>query len=191
MIAITTKTTCLLLLLLSTTSASASYLETTLTKYYTISPRISQDISRELNWRSPIREHGVTYHGHTDWNISWNYKVQQVPRGCVINNIQTRIEIKYTLPTLDERITDKKTIDRFNTFNQALTKHEHNHGANGLKAANEIDTALHSIAPQRNCRQLDRYANQLGHGIIQKYIDIDNEYDRSTRNGRTEGAYIQ
>jgi len=172
-------------------SISASYPETNLTEYYTISPRAPQDISRELNWRSPIRENGVTYHGHTDWNVSWNYRVQEIPGGCAVTNIQTRIEIKYTLPTLDERITNPDIISRFDRFNAALTKHEHNHGANGLKAVSEIDEALHTLAPQRNCRQLDRQANQIGHGIIRKYIDIDNEYDRSTQNGRTEGAYIQ
>jgi len=172
-------------------NANASYLETTMTEYYTISPRAPQDILRELNWHSPIREHGTTFHGHTDWNISWNYKVQQIPGGCTISGIQTRIDIKYTLPILNERTTNAATVLRFKAFNDALIKHEHNHGANGLKAANEIDAALHSIAPQRNCQQLDRYANQLGHGIIQRYIDIDNEYDRSTQNGRTEGAYIQ
>ncbi len=185
-----------LLLLTITTAADATYLETTFTEYYTISPRAPQDILRELNWRSPIRENGMTFHGHTDWNISWNYKLQPVPGGCAITNIQTRVDIKYTLPKLDERITDSNITTRFADFNTALTRHEHNHGANGLKAAAEIDQALHALQTpeqdrQRNCRQLDRYANQTGHRIVQKYARLDSDYDRNTQNGRLEGAFIQ
>ena len=176
----------------SNAGIAGSYLQTNFTKYYTISPRTAQDIARELNWRSPIHENGNTFHGHTDWNISWNYQVQQLPDGsCALTNIQTSIETKYTLPKLDERITNQDIISRFNRFDKALTKHEHNHGANGLKAVSEIDEALHTLTPQRNCRQLDQHANQIGHNIVRKYIAIDNEYDRSTQNGRTEGAYIQ
>lgn len=182
--------------LLTVTLANASYMQGIVTEHYSISPRTVHDILPALNWRSPIREHGMTFHGHTDWNISWNYRVQPVAGGCVLTNIQTRIDIKYTLPKLDERITDQAIISRFNTFNEALVKHEHHHGDNGLKAANEIDlalTALQTPSPDApgNCRQLDRYANQLGHSIVQKYATLDTEYDRVTDNGRLEGAYIE
>ena len=159
-------------------------------KYYVISPRRPQEIKPELMRHSPIRAGNGSFNGHTDWYINWKYQPAPGPYGCQLHNIITRVHVIHTLPALSEYVTDKQTIDVFNTFNDALTRHEKNHGSNGLAAAREIDKTLSEIPPQRDCRYLSRMADDIASAIVQKYIQADDEYDRLTRNGETEGATI-
>ncbi|HHO59699.1 MAG TPA: DUF922 domain-containing protein [Thiotrichales bacterium] len=177
-------------LLLTALSAIAAPVETVQTIHYAIAPATPYDILRQLNWRSPIRGNNAIYHGNTDWNIKWRFTTQQQQGVCRIRDIHTTVTVTYTLPVLDKSVTDQNTIARFEKFSKALEKHEHNHGRNGLTAAKEIDDALQALKPQASCRQLEQTANRIGRGIVSKYSAIDDDYDRRTQNGRTEGAFI-
>ncbi|MFV2004414.1 MAG: DUF922 domain-containing protein [Gammaproteobacteria bacterium] len=179
----------LLFSLLSFT-ASAEIIESIEYKYYEISPRSVFEIKPELMRRSPIREGSGSFNGHTDWFIDWRYQARQGPQGCVALGIKTKVHVVHILPALSEYVTDQKTIEVFNNFNEALTLHEKNHGKNGLAAAREIDKALSEIPPQPNCHYLSRIIDDIGKSTIQKYIFADDEYDRTTNNGLTEGAVI-
>ena len=159
-------------------------------KYYEISPRTPYEIKPELMRRSPIREGGGTFNGHTDWFVDWKHQTRPGPNGCQLIDSRTSVRVIHTLPVLSSNVTDKKTIEVFNKFNAALTQHEKNHGNNGLAAAREIDKAFGELQPQRDCRQLSRSINDIANSIIQKYTRADNEYDRMTNNGHTEGAFI-
>ncbi|MBE9567070.1 MAG: DUF922 domain-containing protein [Proteobacteria bacterium] len=181
--------TAILLSMLSLTVA-AELKNTVEYKYYVISPRTVYEIKPELMRHSPIRAGSGSYNGHTDWYIDWKYHPAPGPYGCQLHNIVTRVHVIHTLPALSEYVSDKQTIDVFKQFNEALTRHEKNHGNNGLAAAREIDKALSEMPPQRDCRSLSRMADDIASAIVQKYIRADNEYDRITRSGETEGATI-
>ncbi len=178
------------LLSLISLSSVAQTVETVEYKYYIISPRSPYEIKPELMRSSPIRAGRDSFNGHTDWYIDWQYKSSPGPYGCQLHNVRTKAHVVHTLPALNRGVTDRQTIDVFNQFNTALTTHEKNHGNNGLLAAREIDKALNEIPPQQNCRYVSQMADDIGNRIIQKYIQADDEYDRLTRNGETEGAVI-
>ena len=178
------------LLYLISFGVNAETVESTEYRYYEISPRSAYEIKPELMRRSPIRERGGSFNGHTDWLVNWSFSSTSGAYGCQLNSYQTTVHVIHTLPKLSSYVTDKRTIEVFNTFNEALTQHEVNHGNNGLAAAREIDKAFSEIQPQQNCRNLERMINDIGNSIVQKYIYADREYDRTTQNGFTEGAVI-
>lgn len=179
-----------LFILIASFTSIAETIETVEYKNYVISPRSPYEIKPELMRRSPIRERGGSFNGHTDWYIDWKYQATPGSGGCRLNDIKTTVHVIHTLPALSENVTDKQTIDVFNRFNNALTQHEKNHGNNGLTAAREMDKLFSEIQPQQDCRYLSRMVNDIGNSIVQKYIHADNEYDRTTNNGETEGAFI-
>ena len=180
----------IVLLLSINLNTKAETIETIEYKNYIISPRFPQEIKPELMRNTPIRERGGTFNGHTDWYIDWQYQTRQETGACRIHNIQTKVHVIHTLPALSKNVTDVQTITVFNKFNNALTKHEKNHGNNGLFAAREIDKAISEIQPQQDCRYISRMINDIGNAIVQKYIFADSEYDRVTQNGLSEGAVI-
>ena len=177
-------------LLLASTSVVAETIETIEYKNYLISPRFPQEIKRELMRNTPIRERSGSFNGHTDWYIDWRYQTRQEANFCRVSKIQTKVHIVHILPMLSDRVTDAQTIAVFNKFNGALTQHELNHGKHGLSAAREIDAALSNMSAQRNCRYVSRMIDKIGNTIVRKYVFADNEYDRTTQNGRSEGAII-
>lgn len=190
MIASEQCTLLLFLLLLPITSARAETVETVEFKNYVISPRSAHEIKPELMRNTPIRERSGSFNGHTDWRVDWQYQMKQAPDACHIQHIVTKIHVVHTLPVLSEAVTDKHTIEVFNAFSDALTQHEKNHGKHGLLAAREIDETLKTLQPQSDCHLLARLVDDIGNAVVQKYIFADNEYDRTTQNGRTEGAAI-
>jgi len=178
------------ILLLLSFNIIAETVESVEYKYYEISPRSPQEIKPELMRRTPIRAGSGSFNGHTDWYINWQFQSAPGPNGCQITNTLTNVHVIHTLPALSEHVTDKQTIDVFNKFNSALTQHEKNHGDHGLSAAREMDKVFSEIQPQPNCRSFARIVNDIGNAIVQKYTQKDNEYDRLTNNGATEGAVI-
>ena len=177
-------------LLLTSVTALAETVESTEYKYYEISPRSPYEIKLELMRRSPIRAGSGSFNGHTDWYINWNFHSAPGPYGCQLIDSRTKVHVVHILPALSEYVTDKQTIEVFNRFNAALTQHELNHGSNGLAAAREMDKAFSEIPPQPNCRMLSRMVDSIGNSVVQKYTQKDNEYDRLTNNGESEGAVI-
>ncbi len=171
-------------------SAAAETIESVDYKYYEISPRTPYEIKPELMRRSPIRAGSGSYNGHTDWYIDWKYQTAPGSNGCRLVSVQTRVHVMHTLPSLSEYVTDEKTIEVFNKFNAALSQHEKNHGDHGLSAAREMDKIFSEVQPQRSCRDLARMLDGIGQSIVQKYTQLDREYDRTTNNGETEGAFI-
>lgn len=184
------KTLLAIQLIFTSFSALAETIETIEYKHYLISPRSPYEIKRELIRNTPIHDHGSSFNGHTDWYVDWNYRSTSTPSGCQLSNVQTKVHVVHILPALTENVTDKQTIEVFNKFNAALTQHEKNHGNHGILAAREIDQSYAQIPPQQNCRYLSRYIDEMGHSIVQKYIRMDDDYDRTTNNGATEGATI-
>lgn len=168
----------------------AQAIESIENKYYEISPRSPYEIKQELMRQSPVRAGSGSYNGHTDWYINWSFLATRDSYGCRATQIQTKVHVVHILPALSANVTDQQTIEIFNKFNTALTAHEKNHGNNGLLAAREIDKALNEIQPQRDCQSLTRMINNIGNSLVQKYTAKDNEYDRITNNGFTEGAVI-
>jgi len=177
------------LLFLSFT-VTAETIESVENKYYEISPRSPYEIKPELMRRSPIRAGNGSFNGHTDWYINWKFRSTPGPYGCQLIDSRVNVHVVHILPALSEHITDKQTIEVFNKFNDALTQHEKNHGNNGLSAAREMDKIFNEVQPQPNCRTLARMIDGIGNSIVQKYTQKDNEYDRLTNNGESEGAVI-
>lgn len=171
-------------------TAIAQATESIENKYYEISPRSPYEIKQELMRQSPIRAGSGSYNGHTDWYINWSFQATRGPDGCRASQIQTSVHVVHILPALSAHVTDQQTIEAFNKFNAALAAHENNHGNNGLLAAREIDKAINEVQPQRDCQSLSRMINNIGNSLVQKYTLKDNEYDRVTNNGFTEGAVI-
>ena len=102
-------------LLVFSFSINAETIESVEYKYYEISPRTPYEIKPELMRRSPIREGGGTFNGHTDWYVSWKYQSGPGPYGCQLNNIQTTVHVVHTLPVLDRKST------RLNSSHQIIS----------------------------------------------------------------------
>jgi predicted secreted Zn-dependent protease len=59
-----------------------------------------------------------------------------------------------------------------------------------MKAAKEIEAAVLAVKPASNCEDLELAANTAAQTILMKYQALDEEYERKTDHGRSQGATL-
>jgi len=72
----------------------------------------------------------------------------------------------------------------------ALLAHEKGHGQFGIDMAEEIERTFRKMKYSGDCEVFSASANKKAYEILEKYKRMDNQYDRQTGHGKTEGAYL-
>jgi predicted secreted Zn-dependent protease len=147
--------------------------------FYDIYPDSKDDLSRERT------------KGHTHWHVKWRYNWKKKDNNCEINQVNTFLTVTYTMPRIpNTHIVSADVLDSFDRYYEALFKHEQEHKNSGLYAALEIEDAIINLDAFRSCRDLDAAAEKTGNAIIKKFNKRDEDYDRETDHGGTEGVRI-
>lgn len=157
--------------------------------YYEIDPIGEKTVYKELDGKTPIAIEEQKYLGSTDWNVSWRYYFRNSSNECYINVVYTDVDIKYTMPKLRQK--RGVTLDRkrkFDAYYDALLLHEKGHGELAVKAAKEIERVLPKTDPASNCEAVGEKANGVGLQILNKYKQLQEEYDEKTGHGEEQGA---
>jgi len=113
--------------------------------------------------------------GNTRWNINWVFDTQRGITSCSLQNVETNVQIDYTLPLWPGRLTatDKTLIDQWNNYSDSLRAHHCEHGKTGIDAALEVKATLQQLPSQRSCTSLQVEADALARSIIGKYKNIE------------------
>jgi predicted secreted Zn-dependent protease len=161
------------------------------TSYYYIDGPSATVLSAQLDKNGPVGADGNRHPARTRWDIKW--KLQPVQHGttCVIDEAAVVIGIALTLPKWrgeEKGPTSLKT--RWTKFIQSLQRHEEVHKQHGVQAGTDIEAALRAVEPASNCENLESRANHAAQKIVSKYQRLDEEYDRQTAYGRTEGGTL-
>jgi len=118
-----------------------------------------------LNRDSPIREDGVTFHGHTSWTIDWSYKWSLVGDGrCAIKDVRVDVKANVLLPDLIAG--DRETSLKFARFLLKLIEHEMGHVQIAEEAGARIDRSMQNIPPMSNCQALSAEVDRTAHEIL-------------------------
>ena len=171
------------------TPALAHVVEKEVREFYDVRQSAGMSLLDALNATSPVREKGQTFHGHTAWEIRWNFRWQVSGAGlCEITSATTHVSVKMTLPRLV--MSTKETNAQFQNYYPALLAHEQGHGRNAIDAAHQIDRAIAGLRPMSDCQALEREANRTGLAMLNSARQRDIEYDAKTQHGCTQGACL-
>lgn len=159
------------------------------TTYYDVTGHTAGEIRRDMDWQSPFRVLGKNYVAETHWRIDWQYRSREVKTSCVIESVQVDTYITVTLPRLrNVQEVDPAVLARWQSYIRAVRKHEHGHTEIARQAARELERALLALPPQESCFALRGLARRTAERVIEKYADIDKEYDRETAHGSKTGS---
>ena len=157
--------------------------------YYYVNGRTASEIRNDINRNTPFGRGSKKYDAHTDWHVNWHFRWNKSGGLCRITKVWTRVNVQYTLPKLNDSAALPRPLQqKWNTYYEALIRHEEGHGNIGVRAANEVENEIRNMPAQPNCRQLEIDANRLGNEIIDKYHELEKEYDRKTNHGMKDGA---
>ena len=151
----------------------------------------SKNLREDLNLATPVVYDGKPFHGYTDWRVSWQYRWQPTDGGCRIGSVTTTVAITYTLPNAVTLPLDQRLREAYDAYLVALTAHEKGHGRIGIDAAKAIERALDGMLHAGDCRQLADIANAKANEILDKYKQLNRDYDQKTSYGKTQGAVLK
>lgn len=177
----------ILSLSVSATAESQPLVNTSYT-YYVVTPQSPFDIISRLNSATPIQEHGEPFHAYTDSYVKWRFQWMTRDGYCAISEVDVSVDIRFTLPELGAAPRDVKDI--WNKWYPKLLRHENNHKQHAVEIAKEIERGITRLPKEKNCKLLEKKANNLGHRLLKRLRQMDRLYDERTNHGETEGAWI-
>jgi predicted secreted Zn-dependent protease len=155
---------------------------------YAISGSTPSDLRLEMNSKGPRgNAGGQVFDGYTRWSVIWRYRYNNFGNTCAITSVATSVTVTITLPKWDDEITaDNNTRSKWSRYLAALELHERGHRQMGIDAAKEIDRVISGMSGR--CDALEARANEAGKAILNKYRQLDLDYDRDTDHGAMQGA---
>ena len=161
------------------------------TSYYYVDGPSATVLAAQIEQNGPRGADGKRYVGKTKWDVQWKFKHEQSGVTCEMKEVAVAVGVAQTLPKWR---SEKKGVaalkTRWQQFTDALKRHEDGHKDHGIAAGKEIEAALLAAKPASNCEDLAASANSAADVIVKKYQKLDQEYDRKTGHGRTQGAAL-
>jgi len=157
--------------------------------FYTVTGDTVKALWANVLARTPVAQNGKKHVAYTRWQVNWRFWWQHNGENCDISKVNTQLDVTYTLPKLEsETTTPHDVTERWNRYYAALFEHEQGHKNLGLQAAQEIEQQISNMGARADCTQLEHDANRIARDVIEHYIDIEKEYDRTTNHGLNTGV---
>jgi predicted secreted Zn-dependent protease len=161
------------------------------TSYYYIDGPSATVLAAQIDQHGPAGADGKRSAGKTKWDVQWKFKHAQQGITCTMKDVAVAVGIAQTLPKWRGEAKGAPTLKtRWQQFSDALARHEDGHKQHGLAAAREIEAALLAAKPASNCEDLAVAANSTADAVVKKYQKLDEDYDRKTGHGRSQGATL-
>jgi predicted secreted Zn-dependent protease len=161
------------------------------TSYYYVDGPSATVLAAQIDQNGPPGADGRRHAGKTRWDVQWKLRHEQHGVTCAMKEVAVAVGIAQTLPKWRSEAKGAAALKtRWQQFFDALRRHEDGHKGHGLAAGKEIEVALLAAKPASNCEDLAAAANSAAEAIVKKYRKLDEDYDRKTDHGRSQGASL-
>ena len=183
-------TACLLLVV--SAPAAAEYAVSEQQRYYEIDAVDLDGMRAQLADRRPIDQHGRTLHtALTRSEFEIDYTLVSEHGACHLDALRLTLDVTVTLPRWRPlESPPKRVIQRWERMLTALTRHEHSHRDNAVRAGQDLHTRLADMPSAPDCAELERAISHQFQRMLLRYQWREQMYDRRTRNGVEEGATL-
>lgn len=158
--------------------------------FYEIFPSDISSLNQELDLKAHTKADNKLYRAQTQWQIELSYQWEAVGDNCRISNVDTVLNVTYTMPKLFSDGLDQGIEAKFNRYYKALMNHENGHKQQGLQAAKELSLIIRNMPSMSSCKKLQQRVSEKSNMVIKKYQELDKDFDRYTVHGRSQGAYL-
>jgi predicted secreted Zn-dependent protease len=162
------------------------------TEYYDVSGNSAAELVKQMKSKGPSTPGGRKVFGYTKWFIKWQYNYDTRDSGVGIISPSVTLQITYRFP---RRTGEKNAPDPFatewNRFVTALTSHERGHGTNATTHAEMLYTTLNTRRRFTTRAELDEFVRKEGEKALSEARKWDDDFDKRTEHGVTEGAVLK
>lgn len=157
-------------------------------RYYPVTGATIEGIRNQMEQSGPS-SNGNRFFGSVQWQVTWDAQWRPVGHQCQVTKANIRTDITYTLPQWQPTQRPAQAVQQqWSRFYSALKLHEDGHREHGV----EVSRALLEKLQGRlgNCQTMQQDLNAIANQTIQAYNQADQEYDRRTQHGVTQGAWF-
>jgi predicted secreted Zn-dependent protease len=158
--------------------------------FFSVSGTSAQEIIESLRLSGPREENGTPRTAQFSWYIEWNWP-EKIYQGLLVpdySNLSVSSELSLVFPCWVEYEQSPSDIQkRWAVLASAIAVHEQGHLERFLKGQEQLREGLLEYAkevPLPSPAQM----NERGHTYLQSIRKEDIEYDKKTKNGKTQGV---
>jgi predicted secreted Zn-dependent protease len=157
--------------------------------YYEITGTTANDLRAQMDRLGPVSRFNSRHDGYTDWYVNWSYPYSTTNSSCTAGPIGVKVTITFIFPKWEAPSeTPKGLVEDWTNYLNALQTHEHGHKAVAIEAGREILRSLKALPAYRSCEELEQAADITGQQILIGFRQKENDYDRDTAHGITQGV---
>ena len=159
-------------------------------EYRDISGNNQDALTAALRQVGSSNEKGDRFAANTRWQLRWNFRVEQHPgASCGLASAKTELDIHMTLPRwMPPKNASPALVKRWNTFADALRKHEDGHRDLAIEAARVVTDRVGAVPSENDCATLKKRLERIADDTLREYKDKESSYDVTTMHGQTQGA---
>jgi predicted secreted Zn-dependent protease len=156
-------------------------------KYYSIQGTDFKSINESMMSNRP---NGAN--SGNEWHIGWKFTFQMHDGQCYLINPSVSKKSIIILPKWDNYKQGNKAIQKeWMRYSKALKTHQLGHVNFANQAQASILQMFESFQPLEKCSEVKKEANREARAILKKYYAKDAVYEKSTKEGATQGAQLK
>lgn len=159
-------------------------------RYHDVEGDTAAELLASLKRVSYAKPNGDTFAAaNTRWRLRWNISVQPTKAGCALESATTGLDIEMNLPRWTPPAGARPgLVKSWDTFTDAVRKHEDGHRDIAIDAVREVDRRLQGARTARSCDALRKNLGRIAESVVREYRAKDDSYDVTTMHGRTQGV---
>lgn len=155
-------------------------------KYYPVTGETEDELLQSMLRNGPS-QNGRQFFALTESQTGFRWGTHKNNGTCKIVNLSVTTDVVVTLPQWAEASATPSLAPRWKVFETALQNHERWHVGSARQATREIYEALKDMSAP-DCLLAENKAKQVAQEILNANERKNEEYDRSTGHGRSQGA---
>ncbi|OHB33808.1 MAG: hypothetical protein A2X79_08220 [Desulfuromonadaceae bacterium GWB2_53_15] len=162
---------------------------------YSINPHVTESIDyynitgmSETELWQQMKENGQPFNDNKRhaasvfYNVIWNVHTLMNEESCLINKVEVLLDVKYHMPHWSNQDSAPSNLrDWWARCYDVLLRHENGHRDLAEKAAREVQQKISEIPPHKTCKDLTETVNNTGNSVIDKYHQLQLDYDERTK----------
>jgi predicted secreted Zn-dependent protease len=158
-------------------------------RFYEVEGTTRDELIREIRSKGPVSGTRRVW-GRHEWDLRWSYRSAHSSGLCRMTEVRITLESVTTLPrwTTRER-ADSSLVLAWDAMIEALRVHENGHRDIAYRAAREVQRTLRRTTDP-NGSFLGTRANDAARETLERYREINRQYDEETRSGQAQGVTL-
>lgn len=158
-------------------------------EYYEVNGCSEDELQHDIKNKCFTWSDGKKYDSLTLWDVTWDHGFKRAPNVCSTASFRVTLEIIFRYPRWTKPDdAPRPLMEKWDHYLKNLAIHENGHRDMAVKAATELTLAVAQLPPAATCDDLNREVRALSNNRMKKLTEEQNEYDKTTDHGVTQGA---